>query len=50
MYNIHFAFVNNKLNSHESSRLSDSGSDTEEVLQTVAFQLPLASGNVPEVE
>ena len=26
-----------KLNSRESSHLSDSGSDTEEVLQTVAF-------------
>ena len=32
------------------SRLSDSGSDTEKVLQTVAFQLLSASGSVPEVK
>ena len=37
-----------KLNRHEFNRLSDSGSDTEEVLQTAAFLS--ASGSVPEVE
>ena len=37
MYNIHFAFI--KLNSHESDRLTYSGSVTEEVLQTVDFRL-----------
>ena len=39
------------LNNHESSRLSDSGSDTEELLQTVAFQLSfLLLESVPEME
>ena len=34
------------------SRLRDSGSDTEEVLQTVAFHAAFlsASGSMPEVE
>ena len=48
-YTLLFLYI--KLDSHESSRLSDSGSDTdEEVLQTVSFQLSSASGSVPEVE